>query len=249
MKLREKLQSHPDYEKYTQLIDQIDTEAPPQIVYSYRCHHPINESEKKLGIFSGSFNPITVAHIKMIEEACKYFQLDEMLLLLAKSNVDKEVFGLSLADRIIILNRYAEEQEHVSVGISSHGRYIDKVDALKRIYPLDTEFYFIVGYDTLVRIFDPKYYNDIHTELQHLFSQCKFIVANRDNVDIKTIRHFMSQASNLPYSSCVSYLTLPDVYAGISSTDVRQRLLDEKPISHLVPSFVVEMLASEFLSL
>ena len=245
MKLIQKLQSHPDYEKYTQLIDQIDTEVPPQIVYSYGCRQPINESGKKLGIFSGSFNPITVTHIKLIEKARKSFQLDEMLLLLAKSNVDKEVFGMPLADRIIILNRYAKQHKHVSVGISSHGRYIDKVAALKRIYPLETEFFFIVGYDTLVRIFDPKYYNDIHTELQHLFTQCKFIAANRDKVDIKTIKNFMSQTSNLPFSSCVSYLTLPDVYAGISSTDVRQRLIEDKPISHLVPSIVVEMLESD----
>lgn len=242
MKLVRKWQSHPEYERFTHLIDQIDIEASPQIVFTYRSSHPIDESGKKLGIFSGSFNPITIAHIKMIEEARSCFQLDEMLLLLAKSNVDKDVFGLSLTDRIIILNRYAERQEYVSVGISSHGRYIDKVSALEWIYPSDTLVFFIVGYDTLVRIFDPKYYEDIQTELQHLFSRCSFIAANRDNVDIQTIKRFMSHPSNLPYSSCVSYLNLPDVYAEVSSTDVRQRMLDDRPISHLVPSFVVDML-------
>ncbi len=245
MKLIKKYQSPSHYDKYNQLIDKIDTEAPPQIVLTYRTSHPINVSGKKLGIFSGSFNPITISHIKMIEEARECFQFDAMLLLLAKSNVDKEVFGLPLADRAIILSRYAEKQAHVSVGISSHGRYIDKVTALKQIYPANTEFFFIVGHDTLVRIFDSKYYEDMQTELQHLFSQCEFIAANRANVDIRTIKDFMSQPSNLPFSSSVSYLRLPDLYAEVSSTDVRQRLLEDKPISHLVPSFVVEMLKSD----
>ena len=242
MKSADKFRTYPEYEKYSQLINELDPNALPQVVIIHRTSDPICESGKKLGIFSGSFNPLTVAHIKMVEEARERFELDELLLLLAKANVDKDVFGWSLAGRVLTLKRYAENQNDVSVGISSHGRYIDKVTALKVVYPVDTEFHFIVGYDTLVRIFDPKYYTDIKTELQHLFSQCCFIAANREHVNIETIKEFLAQPALQPYSSSVRCLILPEYYAEISSTEVRQRIAQGDIISHLVPPIIAKFL-------
>ncbi len=242
MKTLEKFESLPEYEKLNQQISQLDSNAFPQIVITHRSSQPINDTGKKLGIFSGSFNPITVAHIKMIEDAQTKYQLDEMLLLLAKANVDKDVVGLPLAGRILTLKPYAEEHKGVSVGISSHGRYIDKVEALNDIYPDKTEYHFIVGYDTLTRIFDPKYYTNIKSELEYLFSHCCLIVANRDNVDIDTIRQFVTQPSIKPFSSSINYLILPDCYADISSTQVRNHIKNGEDISHLVPTFLIEFL-------
>lgn len=236
MKFLDKFHNYPEFEVYTQLINQLEINSSPEIVIVHRSPHPIRETGKKLGIFSGSFNPITIAHTKMFEEAQVHFQLDEMLLLLAKANVDKEEFGMPLAGRILTLKSYAGEGNNVSIGVSSHGRYIDKISALKAVYPEGTEYYFIVGYDTLVRIFDPKYYTDIDTELKVLFLQCKFIVANRDNVDIETIKQFLDTPMIRPYSSHISCLMLPKCYADVSSTEVRKRLENGESISHLVPS-------------
>lgn len=242
MKPLEKFQRYPEFEKFSKLVNQLDSNAPPQVVIVHRTSEPIHKSGKKLGIFSGSFNPLTVAHIKMVEEARERFQLDELLLLLAKANVDKDVFGWPLAGRILTLKRYAEKHNNVSVGISSHGRYIDKIEALKTLYPVETAYHFIVGYDTLVRIVDPKYYTDVQTELQHLFSQCNFIVANRDHVDIETIKQFLAQPTLQPYSASIAYLTLPDFYAEVSSTEVRQRIEQGETVSHLVPPVIAEFL-------
>ncbi|MDE0084629.1 MAG: nicotinate-nicotinamide nucleotide adenylyltransferase [Candidatus Poribacteria bacterium] len=242
MKSSDKFQTYPEYEKYSQLINQLDPNASSQVVIVHRTSNPICESGKKLGVFSGSFNPLTVAHIKLVEEAREHFQLDEMLLLLAKANVDKDVFGWSLAGRILTLKHYAEKHNDVSIGLSSHGRYIDKVEALRAVYPVDTEFHFIVGYDTLVRIFDPKYYTDIQTELQYLFSQCCFIAANRDHVDIETIKEFLAQPALQSYKSSIAYLILPEFYAEVSSTEVRQRIAQGDNISHLVPLVIAEFL-------
>lgn len=240
MKSLEAFHNHPEFRRYSEIIDQLDTGGTPEIVFVHRTSQPIKKPEKKLGIFSGSFNPITVAHTKMIEEAQKQFQLDEILLLLAKANVDKDVFGLPLAARILTLKRFAETGNELSIGISSHGRYIDKVAALKAFYPVNTEYHFIVGYDTLVRIFDAKYYSDLDAELGDLFSQCRFIVANRENVDIETINHYLAQPSQQPYRQFIDCLILPDSYKDISSTEARKRLERGDTISHLVPSVIEE---------
>ncbi len=244
MQCLDKFHNYPDFEEYSHLINELNTNAAPEIVIVHRSAYPISETGEKLGIFSGSFNPITIAHIKMFEEAQVRFQLDEMLLLLAKANVDKDECGMPLAGRILTLKGFAEEGNNVSIGISSHGRYIDKISALKAVYPENTEYHFIVGYDTLVRIFDPKYYTEINNELRDLFSQCRFIVANRENVNTETIKEFLDTPMVQPYSSYISCLKLPDFYADVSSTKVRKRLDQGESISHLVPAVVEDILVS-----
>lgn len=246
MKHLEKFRTYPGYDRLFQLVNQLDPAAPPRVELVHRSARQIREVGKKLGIFSGSFNPLTVAHIKMIEEAQACFQLDELLLLLAKANVDKGVFGLPLAARLLMLKRYAESQlgqsHNMSIGTSSHGRYIDKVTALRAVFPPETEFHFIVGYDTFIRIFDAKYYTDFHADLQCLFCACRFIVANRAEADIETIETFMAQPEVRLYAPYVSAIVLPDAYVDISSTAVRQRLEQGKPIEHLVPPIISEFL-------
>ncbi|MYC78008.1 nicotinate-nicotinamide nucleotide adenylyltransferase [Candidatus Poribacteria bacterium] len=240
--LIQKCENHPDYERYTELFNRLDPTASPQIELVHRADPSISEPGKKLGLFSGSFNPLTLAHAKMIEDTITEYQLDELLLLLAKANVDKTVFGLPLAARLLTLKRYTKNREKFSVGVSSHGRYIDKVNALKAILPPKTEFHFIVGYDTLVRIFDPKYYTDFHAELGELFVDARFIVANRAEADIKTIASFMDQSKIRQYAAYVSCLLLPDVYAYMSSTEVRELLKRGEAIEHLVPPSILTML-------
>jgi len=178
----------------------------------------------------------------MIEDTLTTYQLDEVLLLLAKANVDKDIFGLPLAARLVTLKKYATDHQRFSVGVSSHGRYIDKVTALKAIFPSETEFHFIVGYDTLVRIFDPKYYTNFHAELQELFTSARLIVANRAEAGIKTIESFMEQPEIHRYTSYVSGLLLPDTYAYMSSTEARELLERDEAIKHLVPSSILAML-------
>ncbi|MDE0423484.1 MAG: nicotinate-nicotinamide nucleotide adenylyltransferase [Candidatus Poribacteria bacterium] len=239
--LTQECKRHPDYEWFVELFKGLDPSAPPQIDFIHRAALPSRET-KKLGIFSGSFNPLTLAHVRMIEDTLTKYQLDEVLLLLAKANVDKDIFGLPLAARLVTLKKYAIDHQRFSVGVSSHGRYIDKVIALKAIFPSETEFHFIVGYDTLVRIFDPKYYTNFHAELQELFISARFIVANRAAAGIKTIESFMTQPEIRRYTSYVSSLLLPDTYAYMSSTEARELLARDEAIKHLVPSSILAML-------
>ena len=235
-------ENQPDYEAFTQLFNRLDPTASPRIELVHRAEVPISEPSKRLGIFSGSFNPLTLAHTQMIEDTLAEYQLDELLLLLAKANVDKTVFGLPLAARLLTLERYTKNREKCSIGVSSHGRYLDKITALKAILPPETEFHFIVGYDTLVRIFDPKYYTDFYTELDELFGDARFIVANRAEADGETIAAFMKQAEFRRYACYVSHLLLPDVYAYVSSTEVRDLLKRGETIEHLVPPSILAML-------
>ena len=227
-----------EYDRLVTLVERLDPGSTPQVSWVYRAAEPIVECGKRLGVFSASFNPITVAHVKMIEEAQARFGLEEILLLLAKANVDKGVFGLSLEERLIMLKAYAMTCKDFSVVACSHGRYVDKIEALKAVLPSDTQLSFIVGYDTLVRIFDPKYYTDLHTELRQLFQGCRFIAANRAEHNLHSVKEFLLQPICQPYAGYIDLIELPDFYAEVSSTEIRTRILRGENIDHLVPRAV-----------
>ena len=114
MNLPRELRQTDEYQRLGAMIDCLDANGDPELAWAHRATGGIQSEGKRLGIFSGSFNPLTVAHVKMIEESQKQFKLDEILLCLAKSNVDKGVFGFSLADRLFMLKRYATQKDDFS---------------------------------------------------------------------------------------------------------------------------------------
>ncbi len=224
------------------LVDRLDPNSDPQVAWVYRAAQHIRTGGRKLGIFSGSFNPLTVAHIEMIEAAQEKYHLDEILLILARANVDKGVFGLSLADRLLMLKLYAANREDFSVAACSHGKFIEKIGALKPVYPPGTHFSFIVGYDTFIRLFDPKYYTDLHGALEALFNQCRFIVANRQDYDANAVRQVIEMPNYRCYANCIDLIELPEFFAEISSTDIRAQIQAGNSVDHLVPPEVQEFL-------
>lgn len=231
-----------DHQRVERLLDQLDPNGDPQICWVFRAARHIKAGGRRLGIFSGSFNPLTVAHIEMIEAAQRKYDLDEILLILARANVDKGVFGLSLADRLLMLKEYTANRKDFSVAACSHGKFIEKIEALKPAYPPDTHFSFIVGYDTFVRLFDPKYYTDLHNALEALFDQCRFIVANRQGYDAEAVGQVMNTPDYCRYVGCVDLIELPDFYAEISSTEIRTQIQAGNSVDHLIPSEVQEFL-------
>ena len=242
MNFAQELQHTDEYHDLSAIIDRLDSDGGPEIAWVHRASEYIKSEGKRLGIFSGSFNPLTVAHVKMIEESQVKFGLEEILLCLAKSNVDKGLFGFSLEDRLLMLKRYAMQRSDFSVAVSSHGRFVDKIKAIKTLYPSRTLCLFIVGFDTLIRLFDSKYYIDMHAELKSLFDQCRFITANRKEYNADAIRQFLSKPGVRRYACNIKVIELPNAYAEISSTAIREHLQRRAPINSLVPDSIYEFI-------
>ena len=232
-----------EYKRLTALIDGLQLHGEPQIRWIHRASQRIVEGEESLGIFSSSFNPLTVAHARMMETARASYNLKEILLLLAKANVDKEVFGLTLAERLLTLKLYAISREYVSVAACSHGRFAEKLRALQATLPASTYFSFIVGYDTFVRIFDAKYYTDIHSDLKFLFGRCRLIVANREAHNSDAVMKFLERPEVRPFAKYIDLIELPRFYADISSTHIRKQIERGDSIDSLVPHCVGQFLS------
>ncbi|MDP2953558.1 MAG: hypothetical protein Q8O76_09615, partial [Chloroflexota bacterium] len=149
----------------------------------------------KLGVFPASFDPLTKAHLAIIREARKA-GLDEILLLVDKINADKMSFGASLEDRLLLVCHFFKDDADISIGLSSHGLFREKLHALKRLYSPATRTWFLVGYDTMLRVLDRKYYRDGEVALDQLFAEGEFLVAGRGHEGEKDIMALFAREEN-----------------------------------------------------
>lgn len=220
----------------------LSLEEPPRLALLRRAPAGDAASPGTLLCLSASFNPMTTAHAGLIVEATRLFPPRETLLLLATANVDKAVTGLPLDRRLDLLLRYAERRPGVSVGVVAHGRFADKLKAIREAYPAGTRVVFLLGLDTLVRLFDGKYYNDREASLKQLFDESEYVVANRGADALEAVETFLARPEIAPFAHRIHPVRLPAGLANVSATDVRGRLSRGEPVLDLVPSEILAAL-------
>ncbi len=223
-----------------QIIDQTGAAGYPEIklIKQAQMRGP------RLGVFASSFNPVTIAHIELVRRAARQFSLDSTLVLASKANADKSDYACSLEDRLRMLVLTFDDDPRVSVGLASHAYFVDLVEALKLIYPPQTELHFILGFDTFERVLDPenrytpayhRKFNDRRESLEYLFENSSLIVASRSGADLKDVKALISREPAW-FHERVLYLDFPEYLGERSATEVRERLRAGESITGLVPA-------------
>ncbi|KAJ3021143.1 hypothetical protein HKX48_009167 [Thoreauomyces humboldtii] len=142
-------------------------------------------------ILASSFNPPTTAHLTLLRKATRPSHTAR-LLLLSTSNPDKrKPSGASHVQRIEMMAACLDDGKGTDgVGVISVGRFFDMasvlVDHLEQRKEdrgsTRLELDWCVGFDTLVRIFDVKYYDDqghLEREAERFFQRCSIVCADR----------------------------------------------------------------------
>lgn len=138
----------------------------------------IKESENTtLLVLDSSFNPPHWGHYNLVRMALEFYKTNpdcnkiQILLLLSVSNADKTPKPASFDKRMDMICLLADELQReltksvkhldISVGITLYGKFVDKSTAIKKSFLKNGRIVYLVGFDTIVRIFDPKYYSPI----------------------------------------------------------------------------------------
>ena len=225
------------------VVRSLTDEGPPLIKIVKQAQEGIREkTEGLLGVLPASFNPPTSAHEALVTEAGKVVSFNEILLVLDQRAMDKELIDAPLEDRLLMLLVLFGDDPQISLGIANRGLFLEKVEALHQVYPQDTQIHFIVGYDTIMRVLDPIYYKERDKALHALFSQARFLVANRGDRDKADLTELFGREENRPFSPQIISLTLSPALALISSSEVRSRLAVGKSVQGFVSPKLEEFL-------
>lgn len=146
--------------------------SPFQVICTLNSPSSPSTRPRTLIILDSSFNPPTLAHLHMATSALRAHRTSSprLLLLLSVQNADKPVKPAGFAERLAMMHVFAGDVQRevggeeggvvVDIGLTSKPYFHDKswVIAESGVYDDGVEQVVLVGFDTLVRIFDAKYY-------------------------------------------------------------------------------------------
>jgi nicotinate-nucleotide adenylyltransferase len=179
----------------------------------------------------GTFDPIHNGHLVTAEEAYWQFDLDEVVFVPTGRPWMKDHPDLSPPeDRYLMTVIATSPNPHFSVSrleIDRAGETytVDTLRALREERGPDTELFFVTGADAILEIFQWK-------DPEDALSLAHFIAATRPGYDIA---RFEAEASTAHPK--VSVMSIPAL--AISSTGIRERVREGRPIRYLVPDGVV----------
>jgi nicotinate-nucleotide adenylyltransferase len=189
-------------------------------------------SRHRLGVLGGAYNPITLAHLAMADTVVQRFDLHEMLFLLPQVPPHKTIFGASLAQRLEMMQLAVKGRPYASVGLSTHGLFIDIYQAVQDIYPPQSEVFFVTGRDAAERILTWNY-DDAEAALRQMLTSFQLIVCDREGVfdlpDDPLLTPYRDRMHRCPLAADLDQ---------VSSTAVRDRCAAGASLEDLVPPAV-----------
>jgi nicotinic acid mononucleotide adenylyltransferase len=188
-------------------------------------------AENGWGVFASSFNPPTLAHEAILKRALASSELKACLLLLDVFHADKPIEDALLEDRVLMMGIAFSEDPRVALGISSHGRFLDKLRALRGLDLSRDAWTFLVGLDTFARILDPRFYQEPARELTALFEEARFVVFPRPSVWTETESRLHEWVRR---GASIRQMTLPADIQRISSTFVRKERALGRPLDRWI---------------
>ena len=215
------------------LLDQLDPEAKPQALIVPGSPQP----RGTIIVFPGSFNPPTIAHLALLKQA-REFALHQALPETNRSNtvlvyaaisrhiVDKEhVERPLMLDRIMLLQMIL--QRHLpgaGIMLFNRGLYVEQAEAVRTSFPEVERLFFLIGFDKIVQILDPRYYVDRDAALNELFKLAELLVAPRGGAGPGELAALLRQPQNQPFAQYIHPLPFDPAYRDISSTRIRQHV-------------------------
>lgn len=189
---------------------------------------------KKVGIMGGTFDPIHYGHLVTAEAVRAEFELDEVVFVPTGNPPHKLNQKVSDKNHRYLMTLLATatnpyfEISTVEIDREGYTYTIDTVKNFSKIYNEETTFHFITGADALNQILTWK-------DPDILLSKCEFIAATRPGYRYEQISGDIKYLTD-KYKAKIHFIEVPSL--AISSTDIRYRIKNNKPIKYLLPESV-----------
>jgi nicotinic acid mononucleotide adenylyltransferase len=175
-----------------------------------------------VGLFAGTFNPVTLAHLAVVDQARTAARLEATVWLCAVASVEKEALArAALPDRLAQLIALARARGE-AVALVNRGLYVDQVALLRGVLPAATRLHVIIGHDKLEQILDAHYYDDRDAALTALTEVASLAVVPRGTDGAAVVTRLLAHEAGAAWAEHIHPLTpiAPEV-ATLSATQAR----------------------------
>lgn len=190
---------------------------------------------KKIGIMGGTFDPIHVGHLILGEKAYEQLGLDHVWFMPSGNPPHKRnrKGQASNEQRVSMVKKAIAGNPHFELSLiemneDGYTYTYRTLERLKEENP-DTDYYFIIGADSLYDFATWK-------KPERICGACTIVVAARDHIPAKSLDQQMTFLSQ-QYHGC--FIRLDTLNIDISSRLIRQWLHEGKSLRYYVPDPVV----------
>lgn len=181
----------------------------------------------------GTFDPIHFGHLVTAEEALVQFNLDRVLFMPTGHPAFKAGTPVTPAEQRYLMTVLATATNpdfavsRMEVDRSGLTYTVDTLTQLREEYGPSAELFFITGADAVWDIVGWK-------DAEKVTSLATFIAATRPGYDLQEARNSHEREAT---GFRIEYIQVPAL--AISSTDIRERVAERRPIRYLTPEPVV----------
>lgn len=197
-----------------------------------------NGRELSIGIMGGTFDPVHLGHLVIAEEVRIQYNLDRVIFVPSGNPPHKEAREISDAEHRYMMTvlatitnpNFTVSRVEIDRPVDELTYTIDTIRFFHQFYEGKAKIFFITGADAILEILTWKDYRE-------LLSICSFIAATRPGYCLNKLEDTIGAAC--PEALCnIHVLEIPAV--AISSTLIRRRVADGKPIKYLAPENVAQ---------
>lgn len=180
----------------------------------------------------GTFDPIHFGHLITAEEVRVQFGLDQVVFIPCGVPPHKKDYRLTPARHryLMVELAVADNPNFIASALEVErpgpSYTIDTVRELRKRLDEDAQLYFITGADAILEMLTWR-------ENEALIELCRFIAATRPGYELNELDRRLGSR----HRSRIDTVVVPGIE--ISSTDIRRRVRDGKPIQYLTPSATV----------
>jgi nicotinate-nucleotide adenylyltransferase len=188
---------------------------------------------RRVGILGGTFNPVHLGHLLIAQDAWETGRLDLLKFIPAAEPPHKRTGSLATARQRLTMIRRAIagdprfEVDDIEIKRGGRSYSVDTMRELRRREP-DATYTFVIGSDSLAEL-------HLWHDIAGLARLCRFLAVARPGADPKP------PAAGLG----IRYRIVTGHPVGISSSDIRRRCRQGKPIRYLVPAPVFRYIEAQ----
>ena len=192
-------------------------------------------NRKKIGIMGGTFDPIHMGHLILGEQSYEQLQLDKVLFMPSgnpphKRNRDG---GASDGQRVEMVRLAIEDNPHFELSLTEmhetgYTYTYHTLEELNERHP-DTDYYFIIGADSLFAFEEWK-------EPGRICKACTLVVAVRDHTSSDELNQEIKRLSD-KYEG--HFARLDTMNIDVSSRQIRQWISEGQSLKYYVPDKVL----------